>query len=112
MSNAFAKAIKPSEVADLKKNLLPGYVLEAFNQCIAAGYDGVSSKVYQGEVVARILMLAVMAGDDGLTRDDIYKRKFLDVEPIFEAEGWKVYYDKPGYNEDYGASFTFTSKRK
>jgi len=110
MTNLFAKPIKPKDVPALKKEMLPGYVMEAFNQCIAVGYDGHSAKVYQGEVVARILTLAGLAGDE-LHRDDVYERGYLDVEPIYRAEGWNVSYDKPGYNETYEASFLFESKK-
>jgi len=111
MTNLFTKPIKPGEVSALKKEMLPGYVMEAFNQCIAVGYDGHSAKVYQGEVVARILTLAGLAGDNDLTRDDVYERGYLDVEPIYRAEGWDVHYNKPGYNESYEASFLFESKK-
>ena len=32
----------------------------------------------------------------------------MDIESIYRADGWGVYYDKPGYNETYTATFEFT----
>lgn len=111
MTTLFPKPISPDEAIAVKKDLLPGYVIEAFNQSIAHNFDGRSATVYQGEIIGRILMLAAIAGDEGLTRDEIFNRKMLDVEPLYEAEGWKVEYDKPAYNETYEPSFRFTKKK-
>jgi hypothetical protein len=112
MTELFTKPINPDEAEKLKREMMPGYVIEAFNQCIAAGYDGRSSTVYQKDVIKKILFLANEVGDTELTRAQIFDRSYLDVEPLFEAEGWKVTYDKPGYNEDYEAHFIFSKKRK
>jgi len=43
---------------------------------------------------------------------NIFDNHWLDVEPIFEDCGWKVEYDKPGFNENYPATFKFTPKRE
>jgi hypothetical protein len=47
----------------------------------------------------------------GLNRNEIFKKGWLDVEEIYGKAGWKVEYDKPGYNEDYAAHFIFTNRR-
>ena len=37
----------------------------------------------------------------------------MDIEPVFEQAGWKVDFDRPGYNEGpYDAYFQFTKKKK
>jgi hypothetical protein len=46
----------------------------------------------------------------GFKSADIYDNHWLDVEEIFEKNGWSVSYDKPGYCESYDASFEFTAK--
>jgi hypothetical protein len=45
-------------------------------------------------------------------RGEIFHRGWLDVEDAYRAEGWTVVYDKPGYNESYAASFTFSARSK
>ena len=46
----------------------------------------------------------------GLKRDKIFSEGWLNIETVYEDAGWDVYYDKPGYNEDYKPSYTFTKK--
>lgn len=46
----------------------------------------------------------------GLSRQEIFDNRLLDVEDVFRSQGWKVEYDKPGYNESYPATFTFRSE--
>jgi len=48
----------------------------------------------------------------GLKAFDIDKNNWLDVGKIYENAGWKVEYDRPGFNESYEATFSFTAKRK
>ena len=98
------KPIAPDEVTALKKTLLPDKVLEAINKVIAKNWNGKSSSFKQDEVVGSIMVLT------GCTRNDVFSNKWLDFEDIYEAEGWKVYYDKPAYNETYDAYFKLTKK--
>jgi hypothetical protein len=98
------KPIKPSEVLVLKKALLPPEVIEVFNELIAENFSGGSSEFTQKEACLRL------ATKLNISEADIYRLKFLDVEGIYRKEGWKVVYDKPGYNETYNATFTFSKK--
>lgn len=40
-------------------------------------------------------------------RNVVFANKWLDIEDIYREQGWRVDYDKPAYNENYQASFTF-----
>ncbi len=42
-----------------------------------------------------------------IARGDVFDNSFLDVEDVYRKAGWKVRYDKPGYNEDYEPYFEF-----
>jgi hypothetical protein len=46
-----------------------------------------------------------------VTRDDVYDKGWLNIEPVYAEFGWVVEYDKPGYNESYDATFEFTKQR-
>lgn len=93
--------IRPDQVTEAKLHQVPDVVLEVFNDLIAERGAGKSVfKVYQDEIVARL-----EARD--LKRRDIFASHWLDVEPIYRDAGWKVTYDKPGYNETGRAYFEF-----
>lgn len=104
------KPIRPGEVTGLKQQQIPDYVIEAFNECISRAYSGGIAVVYQDSVIEAILHRARKAGVE-LLRQELFDRRYLDVESIFEKAGWKVTYDKPGYNESYKAFFEFKKKR-
>lgn len=94
------KPISPAEVAAAKREHIPAVVFEAFNAEIAANFTGGRAKVLQKDVVARLV-------EGGMDRQVIFDKGYLNVEEAYRAEGWRVEYDKPGYNESYDASFEF-----
>lgn len=95
--------ISPNEVVEAKKNRLPDFVIEAFNQLIAKNWTGRSSRVLVRDAVSEICRLNPSDGDF-----DPYKEGWLDVEPIYRGMGWTVEFDKPGYNESYEAYYLFS----
>lgn len=95
------KPIKPSEAVKEKKAKFPDAVLEAFNELIAKNLVGCSSVVKQKDVMK--LMVA-----KGLSCKEIYENGYLNVEDVYRKAGWRVVYDKPGYDENYDAFFEFT----
>ena len=99
--------IRPDQVAAKKGTTIPAQVFEAFDEMLVEKWrDGVAV-IQLDEVVTRIL-----AKDTGITRNQLFDNGWLDVEPAYEEAGWRVVYDKPGYNETYAATFTFTAKRR
>lgn len=47
-----------------------------------------------------------------LTKDEIFDNHWLDIEDIYREQGWKVKYDKPGYNEEsFKPYFEFSVKK-
>lgn len=111
-----AGAISPKEAILLE---LPKEVTDAFNTLIEEAFDGQEAVIYQGEAVDLILKNfaasdAKKYGEGCLprVRQWIFDKGYLNVESHYEAVGWVVDYDKPGYNEDYEAKFIFTVKGK
>lgn len=103
------KPVSPDEVVTLKARLLPDYVIEGVNECIAENYLGGKAHFTQNDVIAKILSKAAVAGI-GITRQQLFGNKYLDFEDIYRQNGWQVEYDKPAYNESYEANFTFRRK--
>jgi hypothetical protein len=94
--------LKPTEILPAKLELMPDDVMKVFNDCIAGNFTNGNARVLQKDVVNRLVAL-------GYDKNEIYSNHWLDVEEIYESVGWKVVYDKPGYNEDYDASFQFSA---
>lgn len=108
------KPISPNEVAEAKMKL-PQAVIKAFNECIAFHYVNGCSEFTQEEVLEKIIDL--YSEDEGeitvkSTREEIrrmaFQKGWLNIEALYQKEGWNVYYDKPGYNESYLARFEFS----
>jgi hypothetical protein len=103
------KPISPDNVVKAKKASLPDEVIESFNELIAKNWNGSYSEFKQDDVIDLILGKMDWPKE---SRHDLFENNWLDVEPIYEAQGWKVDYDKPGYNEDYSATFNFSKDKK
>lgn len=103
---SYGQPIKPSEIAHRKAQIMPPEVIEAFNHLIAKNWDKSSQQARVTQEEAVIHLMAALE----LERDEVFKHKYLDVEDVFEASGWKVRFDKPGYYESYGAYFIFSEK--
>ena len=96
------KPLKPDEV----QHLIPQEVIEVFNEMIAEKWDGHSALLFQDEVTP------VVANKLGVSESFVYKKRWLDVEELFRAEGWVVVYDKPAYCEEYRPYFKFSRPKK
>lgn len=96
--------IKPSEVTNYKKSIFPDAVIEAFNELIAKNWnDGIAS--FKRDTVSDLISNKLLG--TGIKYDSI----FLNIEDIYQAEGWKVEYESAGYNESYfDPSFRFSIK--
>lgn len=108
-----SKPINPNEIGPLKRQTFPDFVFDAFNELIAADYSNGSARVDQNKVIQLILEkwnVPYKDEDAPNYRQQIFDNGWLNVEEAYEAEGWKVEYDKPGYNESYGAYFKFKKK--
>lgn len=100
------RPIKPDEVEHLKREGTPAGVFEVFNELIAVSYRDGRATIRQDVVVERI------AQKLGVESHEIFAKGWLDVEVAYREQGWKVTYDKPGYNETYEAFFVFETSQK
>ena len=103
--NNEVRPVTPDEVVAHKENVLPAAVLESFNELITRNFSGNQATFKQEDVVA-------LMKRKGLKRTEIFKKGFLNVKDVYSKVGWTVEYDKPGYNESYPATFTFTKKKR
>lgn len=99
------KAISPDEIPVQKVLDMPDEVIECWNSMIARAYSGGSARITLKEASAELQNLF------GKTHSEIRKLGYLDIEDVYRAEGWKVLYDSPGYNETYEAFYVFSKRR-
>ncbi len=95
------KPISP-DALDGWKPPIPAGVFEVFNKLIVDNWDGREATISQDEArdaVAKAL---------NISTEEVFKKKYLDVEKHYRAEGWEVLFDKPGYCENYNAYWKFT----
>lgn len=96
-----SKPISPKEVV----HIIPDFVFDAVNALIRKKWNGKSATIRQNEI------MDIISSDDiddpRPRRKTIYDNNWLDIEEHYRKAGWKVTYDKPGYNESYEAFFRF-----
>jgi len=98
--------ITPDQVPAARQAVLPDRVIVVFNALIVKAWDGQRAMVYQEEAVEAILGAGIVR-----TREEVFEQGLLNVEPVYQAAGWHVAFDKPGWNESYPAYFVFARGR-
>ncbi len=98
-----SEALSPSEIVERHEHSIPNEVIDIFNELIKNDYTGVRAVVFQDDVLKAL-------EKKGFKREDVFEKRWLDVEGIYKKKGWKVAYDRPGYNETGRAYFEFVAK--
>lgn len=94
------KPISPDQVGN--GSHIPDEVFEVVNKLLQANWTGSSATIKQKDVIS-----ALGAHYDSQT---VFDNGWLNFEGAYRAQGWKVVYDKPSYNDSYGAYWKFTPK--
>lgn len=101
------KPITPNEVGEKHEEQLPEFVIRIVNQCIAQAWNGRQAEVLQSEIVDRIVSEMELSD-----RATVFEKGYLHIEDAYRRAGWKVEYDRPGYNESYPAKFVFSHRTR
>jgi hypothetical protein len=94
------KPITPKDVESIKAARMKPEMIEAANELIAEKWNGHSATFTVAELCARARLKLKMEADGE-----------LDIEVVFRQYGWRVEFDRPGYNETYSAHWVFTKKK-
>lgn len=86
--------VKPSEVAERQAEVFPDEVIRVVNEFLLSTGGGKRVVIKQRDIVKRLVAL-------GIKEKDIYQNHWLDFESMYRVAGWKVSFDKPGFNEQY-----------
>lgn len=94
--------LSPAEIREYKgEELMPPVIFEVVNTLLA-------DKIGRGgRIVIKQKDILHQLEERGMDPSEVWARGYLDFEPYYQASGWNVRYDKPGYNESYDAHFVF-----
>ena len=98
--------IKPDEIRQAAWKDLDKDVETAVDKLLVKHWDGYEAKFTQEEVLQAVCLAK------NFSRERVYREKLLDFEEAYRAAGWSVFYDKPGYNESYEATFQFKKRTR
>ena len=98
------KPIRPSEVASKKSQVVPGMVIEAFNELIVKYYTGGES-LFQQDDVERLILAKFRSMGTPIFVTDIYDQNWLNVDELFRNAGWDVEYSR-------NSAFAFREKKE
>ena len=97
--------IKPKDIMDNLDDIIHPAIIKAVNALLKEKYRGGTVTIKQKDIVSKAKEFC-----PELTSNEIFDKEHMDFEPIFIKAGWKVTYDKPGYNESYEPYFEFSAK--
>jgi hypothetical protein len=95
--------LKPSDVTIT----LPDYVIEATNNLIKKYYRGSRFDFTLEELIAEVKKV-----NPNVNEEELFERSELDIEKIFNENGWIVRYGSPSIVDDYLEYFEFTPNEK
>jgi len=93
--------VTPEQVREVKSKKVNSDVEQIVDTLLLERANKRQIIIYQDEIVKALKSLKKYS------RKDIFENGLLDFEDAYGAQGWKVTYDKPAYNEDYRAYFLF-----
>lgn len=90
------KVLNSRELRSVNLRSIPDAVILAFNTLVLRNWNGMMSEVNQKDVIAYI-------ASTGLTEEEVIKNHWLDVEPLYRENGFKVKYTR----DPEGGKFVF-----
>ena len=102
------RPISPKEARAKHLVTIPEEVIAVINDFLIKGSPNSSTgiSIDQNEVIEHVIILMKEHGK-AVERNDFFDKHWLDFESLFKKAGWKIEYNKPGYNESYTAFWTF-----
>ena len=105
------KPITPEGAGIKKIETLPDFVIQAFNDTIVKNLANNYSSFKVMEVSDHMRDLATSSGMNAIEFDKrAEKEHWYDVEPFYQAAGWKVKYDSPDRDSSFDPYFIFSKK--
>jgi len=111
------KALSPEEVRKKKVEEFEPDIIQAVNNLLVKNYNlndshGVSITILQKEVLEEFFKVKGIEQDEKIVsiKKQLFAEKQMDFEDLYRKVGWKVNFDKPGYDESYEPKYIFENK--
>jgi hypothetical protein len=98
------KPFTPDEARRNKAVVMPPEVIASVNELLSEKFS-TRITITKDELIDRIM--SKMA----ITRQEIIKLGFLDIETVYEDAGWVVKFDSPAYDENYTPFYIFERRK-
>ena len=103
-------AISPSEAQKIHLGSeIPKGVYVVFNRILSRRFA--SSIIIKQEEVIEGVIEQMQSSGKNVTARYILDHHWLDIEPAYETQGWKVKFYKPGYDEKFKSYWEFTAPK-
>jgi len=95
---------------------IPGFVIDAVNELLLKKLSSSgSATLFKNEVVGRIINSPAFKSahptmDPREAKNFLFEQKWLDFEPVFRNQGWRVDTKWPAFNETYEGRWVFEAK--
>lgn len=88
--------ISPDQAKEGKPKTVPWMIIQAVNELLTEGWqgDGRSIQLDLNTIIDRACGL-----DSRLTRQEVFRNKWLDIEDTYRAKGWTVSYESSDYTD-------------
>lgn len=105
------KPITPAQAKNQRRAGIPDFVFDVVNTLLV---ENLNSTCTGALLLQKDIAKAIREHPEYQTYDeprpDIYKQGWMDFEEHYKQAGWKVDYDRPGYNENYEPKYIFSSR--
>lgn len=97
-------AYSPKDALVRHGETIPEELLAVVNKFLA-------ERIHKGQITITRKELADALQFTQINESEALERGWLDFEELYRAQGWKVTYDKPGFNETYVGFWLFEAKQ-
>lgn len=99
------KPFTPEEAQAVHLKNIPAFVIDTFNELLGFNYC-------DGEICLNLSqVLEKVCEKSGYEAQHILNMNWLDVEPLYQANGWSVSYKTPGWRDDFPIEPRFVFKK-
>lgn len=102
------KPIRPDEIESNMEYIIPDFVFESVNELLKEVYRGTGYVTIKTDAIVKKILANPRCN---VSKDTLFKKRYLDFEKVYGKYGWKVTFDKPAYDENYDSFYKFEAKK-
>ena len=108
MEEQLENPISPDDISDNKEKYIHQTIIKTVNKILKERYNLGSTVDIKISEISKPFFEAHPEIDE----DKAWKAKMFDIEDAYRKFGWKVSYDRPGWDESYEGFYKFSKGAK